>query len=420
MTMAEIERLLDEIAEGVVTGEVVEEEAPAPVAEETVASPHKTVTVEGWDLVVRLNQEDEPLIPDEVLAERLGFDRVYKLRELIGRHEKDKNINPVAVFPTVGKTTGGRPGKRYLLNESDALFVVTKSETPKANAVTKEVIRLFVSYRRGLLPGQQALSEVRMREIMVPLIEQALERQLSARIDPLARDVAGLSAMQVEMARKQSAAQDQISELARRQSETQSQIMALVASVRTIIDRRKPLVKAGGPEAILPGLSESLVRDLQNEKTDLTHLLDRHGWVIERAARELGITSYKLRRRMRHLGMQDSCNRRRMRPRGPDAVASPRVRKAADPGYLRVTNRIAMCEGAGRHSGEIVMLARGDRVEDLSTIQDGCRLVRKDGVQGWVPVDCVLPKGSFDRQERVRRAAHQQKGAETEFSVQAS
>lgn len=115
------------------------------------AEAHRLLRVGGWTLTLR--GDDEPLIADEDLGRRLGYDRPRKIRELIERHANDKNINPFEVRPTVGQT-GGRPGRCFLLSEADALFVVAHSETPKAVALTREMIRVYILARRGLLTQQ--------------------------------------------------------------------------------------------------------------------------------------------------------------------------------------------------------------------------------------------------------------------------
>lgn len=112
------------------------------------AEAHRLLRVAGWTLTLR---GEEPLIPDEDLSVRLGLP-LHKLRQLSGRHEEAGNIAP-EVSTTVVET-GGRPGKRRLYNEADALFLVTRSETPKAVALTREMIRVYMLARRGLLTQQ--------------------------------------------------------------------------------------------------------------------------------------------------------------------------------------------------------------------------------------------------------------------------
>lgn len=46
---------------------------------------------------------------------------------------------------------GGRPGKTYWLNEGQAILVTIRSDAPKAPEVRKELIDVFMAYRRGQL-----------------------------------------------------------------------------------------------------------------------------------------------------------------------------------------------------------------------------------------------------------------------------
>lgn len=109
------------------------------------------VRVADWTLTAFTGQGDEePRVRDLDLAERLGFERPEDIRKLISRHERAKNITPLAVFATVAET-GGRPARVRYLSEPDALFIATQSETAGAVAVTKEMIRVYMLARRGLI-----------------------------------------------------------------------------------------------------------------------------------------------------------------------------------------------------------------------------------------------------------------------------
>lgn len=144
------------------------------------AAAHRLVRVGDWTFTVPGREGTEPEIPDTELAPRLDL-ALHKLRELSGRHEKAGNINPRVVSPTVGET-GGRPSRQRFYNEADALFLVTRSETPKAIALTKEMIGVYMLARRGLLPSTR------------PAVNLAdFEAAIAARIDAGIRD--GLAAL---------------------------------------------------------------------------------------------------------------------------------------------------------------------------------------------------------------------------------
>jgi len=149
------------------------------------------IVVEGWQLDVR--DADEPRIRDVDLAERLGYERPRKLRDIIRRYEKSGDLSGVHVRPTVGRTSMPHGGERqvtvdeYWLTEADALFIVAKSETAEAKALTREMIRVFRLAMRRQLPGQQlgpdpaterrlAALEKTMGDIAA-LLKQSLEQQ---------------------------------------------------------------------------------------------------------------------------------------------------------------------------------------------------------------------------------------------------
>ena len=93
----------------------------------------------------------EPRVHDLHLAERLGFDRPVKIRELIKRNEeKLKKFN---ILPTVGKIHegAGRPTVEYYLDQKQAIFICMKSETDRAFDVQVEIVRVFDAYLNGNL-----------------------------------------------------------------------------------------------------------------------------------------------------------------------------------------------------------------------------------------------------------------------------
>ncbi len=110
--------------------------------------------VGGWPLGT-LPASEEPRVRDLDLAERLGYERPRKIRELIARLEEQGKIGEVSRRPTVG-LRGFAEGiiEEAWLTEEQALLVTTQSETPKAWEVTREVLQVFRLAVRGLLPDQ--------------------------------------------------------------------------------------------------------------------------------------------------------------------------------------------------------------------------------------------------------------------------
>ena len=106
-----------------------------------------TTTIEGWSLATGGFSDNEPRILDVDLAARLGYERPRAIRDLIGRMIASGKLNDSEVRRTV-RQTSGRPAEEYWLTEPQALKVVAKSDTPKADALLDEVIRVFVLFRR--------------------------------------------------------------------------------------------------------------------------------------------------------------------------------------------------------------------------------------------------------------------------------
>lgn len=144
----------------------------------------RMVQVEGWTLTIGTEPDAEPEIADADLAVRLGLP-LRKLRELSSRHENAGNINPRKVYPTVGESKkGGRPSCERFYGEADALFLVTRSERPEAVALTKEMIRVYMLARRGLL--SPPASDPAVMVALAALSQQvaALSRQVAAQQAP--------------------------------------------------------------------------------------------------------------------------------------------------------------------------------------------------------------------------------------------
>jgi hypothetical protein len=94
----------------------------------------------------------EARVVDTVVAERLGYDRPRKVRELIERNTAE--LLTFGNLPHRGANSGqrGRPAEEYLLNEGQALVVCALSRTPKAAEVRKQIIDVFMAWRAGELP----------------------------------------------------------------------------------------------------------------------------------------------------------------------------------------------------------------------------------------------------------------------------
>lgn len=127
---------------------------------------HRLARVGEWTLVVPADDvtAERPRIRDVDLGERLGYTRAKDIRLLAREHEKAGNVNPFHVRAAVARTGAvARHEDEMWFTEEDALWLVSQSKTPKAIALTKEMIRVYAMVRRHLLgeyvgPLREALS----------------------------------------------------------------------------------------------------------------------------------------------------------------------------------------------------------------------------------------------------------------------
>ena len=105
------------------------------------------------------SEDGEPRIRDIDLAERLGYERLRDIRKLIDRFANEIELRAIVA------QTSGRPAAEYWLTEEQALFIIAKSETPKATEILKLVIRAFIAVRRQLARDEQSLKSIPRRLI---------------------------------------------------------------------------------------------------------------------------------------------------------------------------------------------------------------------------------------------------------------
>lgn len=101
--------------------------------------------------IADLNTEidNEPRVLDVQLGEALGFARPRKIREIIAR-----NLDEIETYGSSAPRRGAYRGAEfveYFLNEPQALLICMFSNTPRAAAVRKMLIDVFMEYRRGKL-----------------------------------------------------------------------------------------------------------------------------------------------------------------------------------------------------------------------------------------------------------------------------
>lgn len=143
--------------------------------------------------------DDEPRVQDLRLAEALGFVENKAIRRLI-----DRNMPELTAYgriwdaPSQNTLAGkrGRPGLEYWLNEAQALLVCMFSRTPEAARVRRELVDVFMAWRRqralpaGALPafafptGDEAVSLMMARVALVREARMTHGPRAAARLWP--------------------------------------------------------------------------------------------------------------------------------------------------------------------------------------------------------------------------------------------
>lgn len=129
--------------------------------------------------------DDGPRCLDLDLANRLGYPRADSIRVLIKRNKAE-----IETYGTLhqsdAKSSGGRPGKAFWLNEEQALLVSTLSDAERAPEVRRMVIKVFVAWRRGDLPPAQSPVNVSANERLAVAREGRLQFKMFRSV---ARDI---------------------------------------------------------------------------------------------------------------------------------------------------------------------------------------------------------------------------------------
>lgn len=120
-----------------------------------------TTTTQAGALPDLIKDGGEVRVLDTHLAKRLGYERPRAIRQLIARHRVA--LSEIAPIVTgVGKTGKGQAVTASYLNEAQALFILAKSETARANIELAYVAEVFTEYRRGNLVAKDADTQARL------------------------------------------------------------------------------------------------------------------------------------------------------------------------------------------------------------------------------------------------------------------
>jgi len=108
----------------------------------------------------------EPRVLDLRLSEALGFERPRKIRDLITRNMAEIEAHGPAPHrgALVERPQGGTVEvTEYWLNEPQALLVCMFARTARAAEVRKNLIEVFMAWRRGQLPDAAPILEAFLR-----------------------------------------------------------------------------------------------------------------------------------------------------------------------------------------------------------------------------------------------------------------
>ena len=108
----------------------------------------RLVHLTAADLSTQIDQT--PRVMDLRLAETLEFGKAANIRDLIDRHaDALRQLGPLPTTIEKPSHRGGRPGTAYWLNKQQALYLCTKSETPRATEATLLMVKVFDAYLGG-------------------------------------------------------------------------------------------------------------------------------------------------------------------------------------------------------------------------------------------------------------------------------
>lgn len=115
------------------------------------------IPINNFNLAM-LPDEEEPRMPDIELGKRLEFKRPRSIRQIIKKYlESGDLIDTLEMRHASWRISGKRPNTvLYWLSEADSLFITSKSETPVANQLTREIIQVFIAVRKRLIPRSNA------------------------------------------------------------------------------------------------------------------------------------------------------------------------------------------------------------------------------------------------------------------------
>lgn len=122
--------------------------------------------------------DNEPRIIDLDLAERLGYERPTKIRELIKRHIE--SLCAFGPLPTVGRVINGGEATEFYLNKQQAIFITTQAGTSEAVNATIYIIQKFDAYERGLITSPNSSMALEFAKLVMDHLPNLGDRSKQA------------------------------------------------------------------------------------------------------------------------------------------------------------------------------------------------------------------------------------------------
>ncbi|MEW5993332.1 MAG: hypothetical protein AB1744_02925 [Candidatus Zixiibacteriota bacterium] len=182
-----------------------------------------------------VEHEGEPRVRDVVLGKKLGMKRPTNIRQQIEKHrEVLERFGGVCTQVVQTSKKGGKPGgTEYLLNEEQAVYIVTQSDAPNALETKVQVVKVFVAWRHGhLAPVSDALTAKETGGIVKAV--------LNKRIGALEKEVEGIGQAVIAVAREVQAQGRMLEMMARALEEQDAHRERLAEEVRSLVVAADP------------------------------------------------------------------------------------------------------------------------------------------------------------------------------------
>jgi hypothetical protein len=231
----------------VIDVEVIDEQASDSTAAEAPEG-MALVTRDGLSLAVPQSGEGGPKVQDTTLAEFIGLAQPRNFRQAVKKHESAGDLGPVDWrTQRVRQLTNGGGVREFdvtsaWLDRAQALYMIVKSNTPRANEMTRRVIDVFLEVEAGRkvapLAPNPALDLMREQMAMMAQTQQTITQtmaMLAAVVQGVSRSAEPVDPKAQEALREKEEKQRQEEKRNREQGEFQALLPDLKAVFRPLL-----------------------------------------------------------------------------------------------------------------------------------------------------------------------------------------